>query len=278
MDKIIIPNSFNYIEAYLTFSCNLNCSWCINKQANKPYATEMPASEWIKGLNRIETKKDLPITIGGGEPTSYINFYEVVKGVNKPMDLLTNGQFDVRYFMRKIKPNKFKRGAKYASIRFSYHPRITDLYKLIRTVRLLKKKGYEVGIWAVNHPAYTSDILFAQRIASGKFEIDFRLKEFLGVYKGKLYGTYKYPEAVDGKKKSCLCKGSELLIAPDGEIYRCHYELYKGINSQGHILDKTVKLNDKFTPCSNCGLCSYCDVKNKFNRYQQSGHCAVEIK
>jgi hypothetical protein len=69
-----------------------------------------------------------------------------------------------------------------------------------------------------------------------------------------------------------------MLIDPAGNIYRCHYELYKGINSYANILDKDVTLLDDFKKCNTCGLCNSCDIKIKNDRFQNFGHCAVEIK
>jgi hypothetical protein len=240
---------------------------------------ELSSKDWIIGLNRLEVREDLPLTITGGEPTVHKDFYRIVNGINKPMDLLTNGQFDKFEFMDNVSAKKFKRNAPYASIRFSYHSGITPLFPLLRKARAIKKRGYEVGIWAVNYPAKIGDILYAKKTAEMDFGLDFRVKDYLGMYNGKLYGAYKYPEAVNGKRKKCLCKPSELLIDPSGNLFRCHYDLYNNKNSYGNIMDKIVKLPDTFLKCSNLGLCNYCDIKfPKYDRYQKPGHCSVEIK
>ena len=277
LPKIKISKSYNYVEAYLTFRCEMGCHYCINKQDGLVHYEEMPAKDWIIGLSRLVTD-DIPITLGGGEPTMHTDFYDIVQGLDKPMDLLTNGDFMPLSFMGSVGAKKFKRGMPYASIRFSYHSGYTRLYELLRQVRFMQKRGYEVGIWAVAHPACINDIMFAKRIAEEEFGIDFRLKDFLGEFKGKLYGSYKYPKAVDKIAKKCLCKPSELLISPNGKLFRCHRDLYKNENSYGHILDEKVEIPDKFMPCDKYGLCNGCDIKQKFDRYQRTGHCSVEIK
>jgi len=232
----------------------------------------MDARDWVVGLNRIKTRKDLPITISGGEPTLHPDFYTIVSWIDKniPLDLLTNGKFCTDVFMCKINPRRFKRQAKYASIRFSYHPNYTKILSLFKKVLRMKNKGYSVGIWAVNKDPRVN----IYRLAAKTLGIDFRLKEFLD----KKHGTYKYPEALDGVAKECLCKPSELLIAPDGRLFRCHHDLYHGVNSYGHILDKKVKLPEDYLPCENYGNCNPCDIKLKFDRFQRKGHCAVTIK
>jgi hypothetical protein len=232
----------------------------------------MKSDLWVRGLNRIQTISDRPITLTGGEPTLYKGFYDLVNGINPEtkLDLLTNGSFDVDEFMQRIPPERMKRDAKYASIRISYHPGYTDLGKLQHVAKTLGQNGYSVGVWGVD----TGDIEESVKVALEWDGIDFRIKEYLDAN----HGTYKYPEAVSGFWKSCMCKPSELLIAPDGRLFRCHADLYRGVNSYGHILDEEVNLPTDFSACDSFGLCSPCDVKLKFNRYQEIGWCSVEIK
>jgi len=269
---IEIPRSYNYISAFLTFACNFNCHYCINKYNGLYKYRHLNIEDRIHGLNRIKTRSDLPITITGGEPTLYKDFYALCRGIREdlPLDLLTNGKFDTAEFMRCVQPNRFKRNAKYASIRFSYHPSYTNILKLLKKVCRLQKDGYSVGIWGVGDTAHNKKTQFFCRL----FGIDFRLKEYLD----DKHGTYKYAGGLDGKRKKCLCKPSELLIAPDGRLFRCHYDLYHGVNSYGHLLDNKIKLPDTYLPCDNYGLCNPCDIKTKFNRFQIGGHCAVTIK
>jgi organic radical activating enzyme len=279
VNKILVHESYNYIEAYLTFACTYKCHYCINNYSNKPVYTTMKADEWIRGLNRIQTREDLPITLGGGEPTIHPNFYTIVKNIRKDihLDLLTNGTFDIREFMREIPPDRFKRNAKYASIRFSYHPGYTDTNILLAKVCRMKQEGYSVGIWAVEHPEAKRVIRKVKKIADD-IGIDFRLKEFLGEYKGKLYGHYKYLDAITGKKNiKVKCYPSEILISPQGDIFRCHYELYHKINPLANIADKEISLGSDIV-CCNYGLCHLCDIKNKYDRFQRKNWCSVRIE
>lgn len=270
---IEIPKSYNYISAFLTFACNYKCDYCINKYNGLYRYKNMSGEEWVEAFNRIPTREDLPITLSGGEPTLHPDFYKIINSVfpGIKLDLLTNGSFDIDEFATLITQNKFKRQAPYASIRFSYHPGYTNFIELLGKVKVLKNLGYSVGIWAVNRSKITSKIL--QSVA--KFVgIDFRLKDYLD----KGHGDYKYPSGLDGKRKKCMCKPSELLIAPDGRLFRCHHDLYHGINSYAHVLDKNIKLPEGYTPCDNYGLCNPCDLKLKYDRFQKKGHCSVEIK
>jgi radical SAM protein with 4Fe4S-binding SPASM domain len=110
--------------------------------------------------------------------------------------------------------------------------------------------------------------------------IDFRLKEFTGDYKGELYGDYsKYKDAIFSKEfKKCSCKTSELLIGPNGKVYRCHRDVFSEEYPIGNIKDNEFQLEDKFRECDKYGQCHPCDVKIKTNYKQELGHTSVEIK
>ena len=275
----------NYIAFFLTLSCNLNCSYCINlhdggsryKQAKREQLTY---KEWIEIANKLELREDLPITLQGGEPTLLKGFDIFTKEV-KPeikMDLLTNMMFDVDWFIKNIPVNRFTREVPYAPIRVSYHPGQNKIEDLIYKTKKMEDAGFRVGIFGILHPEIEKHILEVQEMAL-KEGIDFRVKEFLGEYKGKLYGTFKYPDSVMGKLKYCKCKTTELLIDPNGYVYKCHSDLYNGRTPYGNILDKNFDSNmiDEYRECYFYGDCNPCDVKIKTNRFQKYGHTSVDI-
>jgi len=268
LKEIILPAHINYVSAFLTFRCNLNCVYCINKQGKLEVPSEMSGDQWIEGLNRIRTREDLPITISGGEPTMHREFYKIAKGLfDKKLDLLTNGKFNRQEFMGNIHSGIFKRKAPYASIRFSYHKGLNEEY-LCDKLEILQGQGYSIGVWGLDNVDNSDMEKFCKSA-----NIDFRLKEYLD----RNHGTYKYPEALSGERKSVMCKPSELLISPNGTIYRCHADLYTGRNPIGHILSEDIPFPD-FMACDYFGECNPCDIKRKFDRFQQENHCSVEIK
>ena len=274
MNDIIIPQSYNYLGVFLTFACQLKCPYCINHELGRQpkYAHALTGAAWVAALNRIQTRSDLPITLQGGEPTLHKDFLYIVKGIRKDIniDLLTNCQFNIDEFCAHLPQSRLRRDAPYASIRVSYHPPTMELEDTIRRVSILKDRGYSVGVWIVNHPK-DKLIKYYQKcfLDAG---IDCRLKEYLD---GGKYGTYKYMD-MQGRK-NVLCKPSELLIAPDGSIHRCHGDLYGNRSGYGNITDSTVNLIEGYAPCKKVS-CSSCDIKIKNSRFQVYGHCAVEIK
>lgn len=244
----------------------------------KIYGNELTGQEWLEGLSRIKTRNDLPISLQGGEPTLHKEFYKIIEAkAFAPLDLMTNCSFNIYTFMEYVRPWVFMREAPYASIRVSYHPGQQQFDSLLSRVVELQRNGYSIGIWSVDHPLNEECIRRAKEKAEA-YGIDFRLKEFLGMYEGKLYGEYKYQGAINGKKKKVLCRTTELLISPDGNIYRCHSDLYAGRGSIGHILDDNFQIEDKYRECNHFGECNPCDVKIKTNRFQIHGHTSVDIK
>jgi len=281
LSDVKLPKEFNYVAAFLTFACQLRCPYCINHHGGDLVkGRRMSGAEWIEGLNRLLLPTDLPITLQGGEPTVHKNFYEIVAGIKPELniDLLTNLEFDVKEFSDRIPPTRMQRTAPYASIRVSYHRGQSKFDEQLDKVVYLASKGYSIGVWAVDHPEYHEEILEAQRV-SWAHGIDFRLKEFLGPWKGVEYGTMRYPNAVNHTSLSyCECRSSELLISPSGHIHRCHSDLYADRFSIGSIHDDKHRLLGQDLPCAVFGKCNSCDIKIKTNRFQEGGHSSVQIR
>ena len=287
LSKLKMKKHHNYVAFFLTLSCNLKCPYCINAHGNnvnvRKVEKHLTGDEWIKAANRLILRDDLPLTLQGGEPTLHKDFYKIVNEV-KPeikMDLLTNMMFDVDEFIKNVPVWRFTREAPYAAIRVSYHPGQNDINDLIKKTFKMQEAGFRIGLYAVLHPDpdLKKHILDVQEKCL-KLGLDFRTKEFLGYYNGKLYGTFKYDGCVDGDRlKRCKCRTTELIVDPAGFIYRCHADLYYHRNPIGYILDENFTTDeiDKFRECEFFGQCNPCDVKVKTNRFQIYGHTSVEI-
>jgi hypothetical protein len=281
LKPIKIPDHYNYVAAFLTLACNLKCSYCINHYGNEgPARKRLSGQEWVRGLNRIVSRDDLPITLQGGEPSLHKDFIYLLNNV-KPelhMDILTNLQFDVEEFISKVDPKRLRRNAPYASIRVSYHPEQMELAALVEKVQRMQDAGFSIGIWGVLHPSQEDIIRKAQTdcLAAG---IDFRFKEFLGEHDGAMYGTFKYEGACSKAfERTVLCKTTELIMGSDGGVYKCHSDLYEGREPVGNIIDPAFELEDVYRVCDAYGRCNPCDIKVKTNRLQQFGHTSVDIK
>lgn len=274
-----IAKEFNCIPVFLTFSCNLKCSYCINNDSpikNRGY--EMVGEDWINGLNNLELENDITIELEGGEPTKHKDFYSIIEHVKYPVDILTNLQFNVNKFISKVDPGWFKKGTKhwYKSLRASYHASQMDANKTIEKLVKLQDANFDVALSSLNLPEMSETNMEMTELARMN-GIYFTIKEFLGRRDGILHGFYKYPDALSGNKKDVMCRTRDLSIAPNGLVYKCHRDLYAGENTLGHLSDiKSIEF--KYRPCSNYGICHPCDVKEKVNKFLEQGFSNVEIK
>jgi len=284
LPEVQLPPRYNYVAAFLTLSCRMNCFYCITRfgrqnHISSIYQHEMSGADWISGLSRLKLPANLPITLQGGEPSSHPDFYSIINALptETSIDILTNLDFDLNSFIDRVDPARIRRNAPYASLRVSYHPLSMDLSTLVAKVVFLRDRGYSIGVWGIRHPDYLAEIASAQE-QFAKVGIDFRTKEFLGLYNGRLIGSYKYQDAVNSPdQQDVYCRTSELIIGPSGYIFRCHSDLYNGRKPIGHIHDERLVVEDRFLPCENYGTCNPCDIKIKTNRFQQQGHTSVEI-
>ncbi len=290
VDNYIKPRGHhNYIAFFLTLNCNLKCPYCINlhnsgSRHNSIARKIMTADEWIKAANRFILRRDIPLTIQGGEPTLHRGFYKFVNEVKEEikLDLLTNLMFDVDKFINNVPPWRFNREAPYAPIRVSYHPGQNNIDELIKKTFELQDAGFQIGLYGILHPdeSIKKHIIETQKKCLN-LGIDFRTKEFLGEWNGKLYGTFLFDDSISREEMQfCECRTTEILVGPDGYVYRCHSDLYKKRNPISHILDEnfTDSEIERFRDCYYFGDCNPCDVKVKTNRFQIFGHTSVEIK
>lgn len=282
MNDVTLPERYNYIEAYLTLRCNLGCAYCINERSGKAARKrdELSARQWAIGLNRIDFG-DNPLTLGGGEPTLYPEFFELLDLLRPDIaiDLLTNLEFDIDAFISKTSPDRFNRCKlpAYKAIRVSYHVERMNPEVLLAKVIKLQQAGFSIGIFGLNHPSNIEQNMMMAEMACDN-RVFFFVKDFLGMSDGRLFGHFKYPEALDGNPKQAECRTQEILIGPGGGIYRCHRDLYRKDSAIASINDPELAITDVFRPCANFGTCNPCDVKLKTNRYLQMGSCAVEIR
>ena len=287
LKPIILPENYKYIAVFLTMRCNLNCSFCLNafdKSFNRTKFKELTGEQWVKALNRLQTP-DIPITFSGGEPLLHPDITYIINNLKPELkiDILTNfyNEILIEKFLSQVSPERIKRDSPYASIRVSYHPEQMSPEQLIQNVKKAQDTGFSIGIWSVQFPSPEQlQAITRMQFICRDAGIDFRLKDYTGTYKGEIYGDYsKYPKSTFQKQtQKKLCKTSELLIAPNGNIYRCHRDLFAEENPIGNLLDPEFQLKNEFIPCNKYGECHPCDVKVKTNYKQQLGHTSVEIK
>ena len=251
-----LPNSYSYIALFLTFRCCYNCSYCINW---KHLARERDTEYWIRCFRNLET--DLSVTLSGGEPSLYKGFYEVINGIPQKIDILTNLQFDVVEFKERVSPSRFNNNQPFAPIRASFHNEFMDIKETLDKVRFLVDSGFRIGLYCVEHNSNKSIIEKLNKIEW----LDFQVKPLLD---NKMKRSF-----TSGLVK---CRTSQLLINPEGKIFKCTRDLYKKENEIG-FLDKVSKIDFMYRKCHNVKECHPCDTKTKRDRFGKYGYCAVDI-
>lgn len=253
-----LPNTYNYLAVFLTMRCCYSCSYCVNW---KNVYEEKNGEWWVKQLNRIET--NLPITICGGEPSIYGDFYYILSNINHTVHVLTNLQFDPRDLVHNnISPEVFDTRFPFAPIRVSFHSEFMDKHIILAKLRYLADHGYKAAVYCVESDSNKDAIEFFK----AQKGIDFQTKPLLD-------NKVQYGSKVERK----LCRTKELLISPNGILYKCHRDLYKKENPIAE-LSEIQRLRYKFRGCYHSNECHPCDLKIKRDRFGVDGYCAVEIK
>ncbi len=260
LPALTLDPAVNYVGAFLTLGCNLNCSYCINdpgqagarKQLFPLGRAEMPPVNWVHALGRLPPGPDRPITLQGGEPTLYWRgrgLGAILEALPHRFDLLTNLTVPAARFAAGLRGQhaKLQRPSPYPSIRVSYHSdEMEALWQgrgfdaLVENCAALGDHGFrvdpdkrlsDVGIYVVDHPDHR--ITPAMRESAAR-RVPLESKPFLGVHDGALYGDYRYPYSTDlisrgfeAAPLACDCRTSELLIDPLGFVWRCHAYLYR---------------------------------------------------
>ncbi|MBU0466793.1 MAG: radical SAM protein [Nanoarchaeota archaeon] len=290
MRSIKIPEEYNYICAFLSMRCNLKCSFCLNDidgEFSRNKFIELPGEKWIEGLNRIESRPDVPVTFSGGEPFLHPDFIEIINKLKPELniDILTNlqwGKGGIERFVGEVDPARIKRDAPYAPIRVSYHPeQMGTGEQLVADVRKLQDAGFSIGVWSVLYPSPEQlSAINQMQFRCKDAGVDFRLKEFTGEYHGDFYGDYsKYSRAAFSQDaETRMCRTSELLMGSDGRVYKCHRDLFSEEYPTGQITSPDFQASYEFRRCDLFGQCHPCDVKVKTSHKQELGYTSVEIK
>lgn len=288
MSKILIPYDYDYVGIYLTNKCFLRCPYCLTGHHGATFigasgVKELAPKDWIRGLNRFLLPPDVPISLQGGEPFLYKGIWELLENIDHKVDIMTAlPPFLTRQHFLRLKTLAWnKRPAPYPTIRVSYHKGQNDFKELVERIAELNDI-LSIGLYYLTHPSISEEEIAEIKSYAKRRGVELRAKDFLGFYEGKMYGSLKFPEAAIGRRKGIdvYCRNTVVPVAPDGQIYLCHSDLYfnRVKRALGNILDENFEFPMEYLPCPNFGLCSECDIKIKNNHYQQFGYTSVDIR
>ncbi len=287
MEKIIVPDNYDYVGVYITNKCHLRCPYCITEHFDAEYKEKhrelLSAEQWVTHLNRFVLPEDVPITLQGGEPFVFKNIWHFLENMEHPVDIMTAlpDWVTKEKFLALKTLGWNKREAPYPTIRVSWHKGQNDFRDLIPRIAELQTL-LSIGLYYIEHPGYEINEIEELKAMANDYGIELRSKEFLGEWEGEHLGTYRYQGASNGKVLAVpvMCKNSVVPIGPNGNIYRCHSDQYfeREDLALGNVTDQSFAFPEQHQFCSNYGLCSECDVKVKTNHYQQYGYTSVDIQ
>src|SRR3989344_3397576 len=93
--RVALPKIYKYFSVFLSMKCNLKCSYCLNEfdeNFNRKRFMELSGEEWTNAINRIESRSEVPVTFGGGEPLLHRDFTYILNNLKPELniDILTN--------------------------------------------------------------------------------------------------------------------------------------------------------------------------------------------
>lgn len=278
--KVPIQYLFDaYWSAFLTFNCTGNCWYCIQHvckdsflEARVDYEkNKLSGEEWVNFYNRLQKWHSQKLGIIGGEPTIHPDFFEVVNGVKGFYRTITTNLSTkaILQFDHKIENKDNLR------INTSFHPKLMTVDAFAERIHLLRDQGFYIDQIAM---VDTHEVDFrkyhTEFLARG---ITIQPQTFLGIFDGELYpnaessmmedhgetGINNRTTFMDGfscaRKTQVLCSSGRFLVAPDGGIYRCHYQLYSGVDKQGDVRTGEFPIEQDYRLCEDYGFCNPCD-------------------
>lgn len=280
------------------YACNYKCSYC---HAPKPWqpqtrkAVYLGTEDWLKIWEKVyQDYGSCRILIGGGEPSTYPSFGELLIGITKMhyIEICTNLSLDVRPIAEHINP-------RYIKVSSSLHPEFADIDEFTTKLKILKKAGFDTMVNFVPWPPLLNKMKeYKERIES--VGVQFVLQPYIGDYQGRQYpGGYTQEEreyfnifeddcnrhtlefkveSNDVEDKSNQTKGKICrmgqnygFIRADGSVSRCcrDHKL-----SLGNIIDGTFKLLEEALPCQvdECNCWRFMEVgrDSEWERHWQS--------
>lgn len=259
------------MQLFITMRCNLNCSYCIQKGTDRKSYKEVEVDKWIELL--LEKNDIGSIGLIGGEPTIYKGFKEFIEKLHDKYLITVTSNLKSSLFDNF---EEFLSWSRNYRVRWnlSFHPEKMDVGEFINKIRAMRFCGLYVdqvaGVDSEEIRPYLTDlcnshigfylqtptyldsngILHPTKLELAKF----------GSGEALINDINKYNYLCGGRKnETVICNVGKLLVDPEGNIYRCHRDLYKKENSIGNVFTKENIVN---MICPNPGECNPCDLSD----------------
>lgn len=275
----MITNEVN-VNWIMLWKCNFRCIYCdtyLNTNALEYQPFEKIKRVFNKLVEQLQKQNDkIHLTITGGEPSIYPNFFDIVKYFVEKIDSLTictNLSFDVKKFYDICKDFKER-----INIHPTFHPSCMEIEKFMNNITVVKPflqrslvnvvcdkynmkeinsivqqlndKGVKVNLLPFKYT--TEKIKETENIKEeelSRLEILNDAEELTKIEKMKQEQNLDLSEYESGKKspfgKKCLTGYKFLQIFPNGNIRRCSMD-----NTYlGNIFDEDYQLYTRIQSC-----------------------------
>ena len=271
-----------YWAAFLTFVCTGNCGYCIQHMSKEEFLKARVAynrnmllpQDWIEFYNGLQKWKNQKLGLIGGEPTVYPGFFDVLNGLKgyyrtMTTNLTTHAFTNIVEFVGRIEDKENLR------INTSFHPGITGVDEFTGKIHQLRDAGMYVDqISIVAHPGCDYKKYINEFLARG---IHLTPQTYLGGWDGRLFPDQDSDYAPDfgeheidnqavyregfscQQRNNVLCNTNRFMVAPNGDIHKCHYLMYSGKNALGNIKDYELPAFNDYDVCPEYGFCNPCD-------------------
>lgn len=275
----------SYWGAFLTMGCTGRCEYCIQNlsedefsQAKVEYArNSIQPKDWISFYNGLQKHRQHLLSIIGGEPTMYSGFFDVVNGIEGYYKTITT---NLRSACFEDIPNMFegrllKDVKDSLRLNTSFHPKLISIDDFCSRVHQLRDAGFTVDqVAMVDHPTSNYKYFCDEFVKRG---LALTPQTFLGKIDGALFpnpesnmsndyrehGIDNYDIYREGfsyeSKHEVLCNTDRFLVAPNGNINKCHYHLYSNKGVLGTVFDEELPQFRDYIDCQDYGYCNPCD-------------------
>lgn len=216
----------------------------------------MTAAQWTSALNRLDPANDTPVRLINGGPALHPEFHDIIEGLNNSLQLIfaTSLKFDTAEFIKQTQPGRS------IKVHAGYAPETLKADEAISRSTKLKDAGFDITVIMGVRP----DIALFEPEIRHKCEsagIDFIARDMPDPGASGQGGKLKWDDCCGAAHaKNVLCRTTGILIAPDGNVYRCHSNLYNRADPVVHILSPFFPATKKFLPCGRYGGCDPADV------------------
>ncbi|MBR5602627.1 MAG: SPASM domain-containing protein [Bacteroidales bacterium] len=282
-DEILFENHIpSQYYLHLTYRCNLNCSYCYNKDIRNNFI-DMPIEEWEIIINKLNGYAK-HVVLTGGEPFLYSNIgllSQMLHNNKIYVEIISNGMLDLCHKYDNVIGNIDRITFSCDNFNDKNQLRLGFCVEtLIKNINYIKKNFEKVKI-AISSTLYKDNLIDQKKVASYCIDnnIDFRSvllvpnspceMKYLPSVKAYKESLSKGFYDITTKRVHCGAAVNVISIAPNGDVYPCqnlHYDEFKIgniLNTSINTLmkNKVMKFFRKELRVYNIKKCNKCDFK-----------------